>query len=157
MVLCFFKMPVNLSQYRVRVGIFSNRQIIISLYHEISLYLDMSNNLSNYGSSYSSLIFCFIFYILFLSKGNALIITTKFCAAFFLFHNFVASVLVCLSSLLLMLSGEVEINPGPLSNFKKYFWFCHWNVNSIYFHDYSKLLLLKAYAILHKFDIICLS
>ena len=157
MVLCFFKMPVNLAQYRVTLGIFSNCQIIISLYHEISLYSDMSNNLSNYGSSYSSLIFCFIFYILFLSKGNALIITTKFCVPFFLLHNFVASVLVCLCSLLLMLSGEVEMNQGPLRNCKKYFWFCHWNVNSISSHDYSKLFLLKAYVILHKFDIISLS
>ena len=34
---------------------------------------------------------------------------------------------------------------------------CHWNLNSISAHDYSKLFLLKAYISLHKFDIICLS
>ena len=56
-----------------------------------------------------------------------------------------------------MLSGDVEINPGPLSNCKEYFSNCHWNFNSISAHDYSKLFLLKAYIILHKFDVICLS
>ena len=34
---------------------------------------------------------------------------------------------------------------------------CHWNLSSISAHDYSKLLLFKAYTPVHKFDIICLS
>ena len=84
-------------------------------------------------------------------------ITTKFCVPFFLFQNIAARVIVCLYSLLLMLSGDVEINPEPLSNCKEHFSICHWNLNSISAHDYSKLLLLKAYIILHKFDIIYLS
>ena len=56
-----------------------------------------------------------------------------------------------------MLSGVVEINSGPLSNWKKYFSICHWNLSSISDHGYSKWFLLKVYIILHKFDIICLS
>ena len=86
-------------------------------------------------------------------------IITKSCAPFFLFHNIGERVLVCLYiySLLLMLSGYVEINPGPLSNWKEYFSICHWNLNSISAYEYSKLFLLKAYIILHKFDIIFLS
>ena len=56
-----------------------------------------------------------------------------------------------------MLGGYVEINPGPLSNCKEYFSICLWNLSSISVHGYSKLFLLKAYIILHKFDIICLS
>ena len=84
-------------------------------------------------------------------------ITAKFCVPFFLFYNIGARVLVRLYSLLLMLISDVEINPGPLSNCKEYFSICHWNLNSIFAHDYSKLFLLKAYIILHKFDIICLS
>ena len=56
-----------------------------------------------------------------------------------------------------MLSGGVEINPGPLSNCKEYFSICHWNLNSISARNYSKLFLLKAYIIFHKLDIICLS
>ena len=56
-----------------------------------------------------------------------------------------------------MLSGDVETNLGPLSNCKEYFPICHWNLNSISAPDYSNLFLLKAYIMLHKFDIICSS
>ena len=82
----------------------------------------MSNNLSNYGSSYSSLRFYSFFYVLFLSKGNVLRITTKLSVSFFLVHNIV---LVYLDSLLLMLSGDVEINAELLSNCKEYLSICH--------------------------------
>ena len=125
LVFCFLKMPVNLAEYKVTVGIFNNSQIIISLHFEASLYSGISNSLSNYCSSYSSLIFFFFFCVLFLSKGNVLKINIKFFVPFFLFHNIVARVLVCLYSLLLMLSGDVEINPGALSNCKEYFSICH--------------------------------
>ena len=138
------------------MGIFKTCQIIISLHYRVSLNSGLSNNMSKYVSKYSSLKFYF-FFILFLSKGNVLKITTKFCVPFFLFQNIAARVIVCLYSLLLMLSGDVEINPEPLSNCKEHFSICHWNLNSISAHDYSKLFLLKAYIILHKFDIIYLS
>ena len=134
-------------------GIFNNRKIITSLHFEVSLYSGMANNLCNYGSSYSSLIFFYFFCVLLLSTGNVLKITTKFCIPFFLFHNIVARILVCLYSYFLMLSGDVETNPGPLSNCKEYFSICHWNLKSIPAHDDSKLFLLKAYIMLHKFDI----
>ena len=35
--------------------------------------------------------------------------------------------------------------------------FCHWNRNSIAAHSFLKLLLLKAYNIQHKLDMICFS
>ena len=34
---------------------------------------------------------------------------------------------------------------------------CHWNLNSIPAQNFQKLLLLKAFKSIHKFDIICLS
>ena len=40
---------------------------------------------------------------------------------------------------------------------KEYLSICHWNLNSISAHDYSKIFFLKAYIILHKFDVISLS
>ena len=46
---------------------------------------------------------------------------------------------------------------GLGKNCKEYFSIYHWNLNSISAHDYSKSFLLKAYIILHKFDIICSS
>ena len=63
----------------------------------------------------------------------------------------------CCTRSSMSLQPDVEINPGPLSNCKEYLSICHWNLNSTSAHDYSKLFLLKAYIILHKFDIICLS
>ena len=57
--------------------------------------------------------------------------------------------------LLLILCGDVEVNPGPGQ------WtgvsFCHWNLNSISPHDLFKVSLLEAYNAIHKFDMICLS
>ena len=40
---------------------------------------------------------------------------------------------------------------------QKKFSICHWNLNSIAAHNFAKLVLLKAYNSVHKFDIICLS
>ena len=135
----------------------NDSQIIISLHYKSSLCLGMSNNLSNCGSSYSSLILYFFFYVLFLFKGSVLKIIAKFCDKSFLFHDIVARVVVYLCSHLLMLSGDVEINQGFLSNWKEYLSICHWNLNSKTAHDNSKLFLLKTSIILLKFDIICLS
>ena len=63
--------------------------------------------------------------------------------------SIVAHVLICLCM-------YVRINPGPLSNFKEYFSICQWNFNSISAHDYSKLFLLKAFTVIHKFELLCL-
>ena len=144
LVLCFLKMPVNLARYRVTGGNFNYRQFIVSLHYEAPLYSGMSNSFSNQGSNNSSLIFYFFFYILFLSKGNFLKIITKFSVPFFLFHKIVTHVLVCLYSLLSMLSGDMENNSGPLNNCKEYFSIWHLNVNSISVHDYSKLFFFES-------------
>ena len=56
-----------------------------------------------------------------------------------------------------MLSGNVEINPGPKRNPKASLSICHWNLSSISDHNYVKLSLLRAYLAFHKFNIICLS
>ena len=60
-------------------------------------------------------------------------------------------------SLLVSLSGDVEINPGPNRKPNEALSSCHWNLNSISAHNFSKLHLLKAYATVHKFDIIYFS
>ena len=60
--------------------------------------------------------------------------------------------------LLLICAGDIELNPGPRKNNTSYsFSFCHWNLNSIVEHSFSKLSLLKAYNVQHKFDMIYLS
>ena len=58
---------------------------------------------------------------------------------------------------LLMLCKETESNPDPRPNCGQSFSICHWNLNSIAAHNFSKISLLKAYNALHTHDIICLS
>ena len=55
-----------------------------------------------------------------------------------------------------MLSGDVELNPGPNLKAVQTLSVCRWNLNSICAHNFTKLSLLRAYVSVHKFDIICL-
>ena len=57
--------------------------------------------------------------------------------------------------LLLLWSGDTESNPGPPKTAS--ICFCHWHLNSITAHNFSKLTLLKAIATSSQYDIICLS
>ena len=56
-----------------------------------------------------------------------------------------------------MLIVDVELNAGPKRASTSNISLCHWNLNSISAHKYTKLFVLKAYIAIHKFDIICLS
>ena len=51
----------------------------------------------------------------------------------------------------------IEINPGPKSSSRECFWICHWSLYSISAQSYTKVSLLTAYSLAHKFDIICVS
>ena len=54
-------------------------------------------------------------------------------------------------------SRDIEKDPGPKTKSCQSFSICHWNLNSISAHNFSKKLLLQAYNAVHKCDIICLS
>ena len=54
-------------------------------------------------------------------------------------------------------SGHIEKNPEPQPNSYQSFSICHWNLNSISVHNFSKLSFLREYIIVHKFDVVCLS
>ena len=64
---------------------------------------------------------------------------------------------IWLYSILVKLSGDVEeksgLKPKPCQSFS----ICHWNVNSVSTHNFSKVSLLRAYISIHKFDVICIS
>ena len=49
----------------------------------------------------------------------------------------------------LLLSGDVELNPGPKFNSINDFSICHWNLNSISAHNYAKVFLRKACIAIH--------
>ena len=55
-------------------------------------------------------------------------------------------------ALTLLQHGDIELNPGP-----KYFFICHWNLNSLTAHNYLKVSQLQAFNLVHKFDILCIS
>ena len=62
------------------------------------------------------------------------------------------------ASRIISLSGDIDINPGPKANaLNRCFSICHWNLNSISAHMFTKVSLLSAYISVYKFDIICLS
>ena len=74
---------------------------------------------------------------------------------FIFFHHFINS--TCLFfSLLVFLSGEVEVNPGANPKPSEALSICHWNLNSTSAQNFAKLHILKAYVTFHKFDIIYL-
>ena len=57
--------------------------------------------------------------------------------------------------LLHLLSGNIEVSPGPKrsSNIK----FFHWNLNRLAAHDFIKVPLVDAFITTSNFDIVCLS
>ena len=54
------------------------------------------------------------------------------------------------------LSGDIELNPGLQRHINQCFSVCHWNLNCVASHNFSKIQFLIDYDCIHKFDIICL-
>ena len=76
----------------------------------------------------------------------------------FFLHHFINSIyLFFFFNLLVSLSGDLEVNPGPNCKPNEALSIYHWNLNSLSAHNMATLHLLKAYVTVHKFDIICLS
>ena len=82
------------------------------------------------------------------------------------FYYFVA--IVCESAFIFLLTlvyififlqcnGDIEPNPGPEKLKTKYLSVCHWNLNNLSAHNFTKLTQLKAYNSIYKYDFICLS
>ena len=146
-------MAVNMNQYRWTVGVFNNRKLSLKKTHGPSL---QKNHLKTH------LIEIVIFprvltvrYAVSLSSAQ----TIRFlCRS--LFHSFYfMSVLsyihnVWLYSLAIKLSGNIEEKPGPKANSCDFLSICHWNLNSIYAHNFMKLSLLRAYISINKIDLI---
>ena len=60
---------------------------------------------------------------------------------------------------LIILSGDVEINPGSKNSVSECLSICHWNLNSISVHAWLFQIICfeGIYISVHQFDIICLS
>ena len=143
-------MPINLVQYRGAVGNFYNRKFF-------------NTNVVNkvFGHRYwrstnsgTVLLFILITLCAVLHKSSK---TSKNISVGILLFNILLNLKLPFLSILIMLCGDVEINPGPKTISQQGFSICHWNLNSIIANNFAKIFLLKAYVSIHKFDIICLS
>ena len=59
------------------------------------------------------------------------------------------------NKVLLIRSGDVELNPGPKKPSSLSFF--HWNLNGIAAHDFEKISLIQSHALFYNTDIIFLS
>ena len=60
-----------------------------------------------------------------------------------------------LSVLLILLSNDIQLNPGP--NYRgKYFTFMNWNLNSLPKNDFERVQLIEAHNSLFNYDLISL-
>ena len=150
-------MPVNSVQYRATIGIFDNRKLLIKLWFELPWCSKLSNNKPRYDRNYISLLFYIFLGACLFSKGNVSQISWKLYISIFLLFNILLGVFIRLCGCLIILSGDNEIIPGTKNSVRECLSICHWNPNRILAHKYSKLLLLKAYILVHKIDIIGLS
>ena len=153
-IFSFLKMHVNLNQYRGTVGTFNNRNYC----HKLTLSLGQPcHNIFLLNCVFPNISFLFVLLIsVFLTlKSNSCRSTKHFHTLYFLVTIITIWSLPWLYSLLILLSADVELNPGPKRVSTRNISICHWNLNSISAHNYVKLFLLKAYIAIHKFDIIC--
>ena len=138
-------MGIDINLYRACIGMFNtykfSKQKLISysicfifsliafmLYHFFKTIFAISNNVMHQRS------FLNISFFIFQSS-------------FYLWHI----------SILIYLSGDIETNPGPVTNYSQGFKICHWNLNSLPTDNFIKIPHLEAYAISHNIDIFCLS
>ena len=66
-----------------------------------------------------------------------------------------ATTKVGLYSIVISLSGDIELNPGPNRNGSLKF--CHWNLNSISAREQVKIPIIEAYNSVHRYDIFAIS
>ena len=86
---------------------------------------------------------------------------TCFKILLFCWHYFESAFIILLTliyiHIFLQCYGDIEINPGPRKLKINSFSICHWNLNSLATHNFSKLTQLIAYNSIYKHDFICLS
>ena len=135
-------MPVNLVQYRRVVGNFHNRKI----FNTKVVNKVFSNRY--WMSTYSGRVLLLLLITLcaVLHKSSK---TSKHISIGILLFNILLNLKLSFLSILIMLCGDVKINPGPTTISQQGFSICHWNLNSIIAHNFAKILLLKAYVAIH--------
>ena len=132
-------MPVTLSQYRGAVGGFNSQFVANKQYN--FFYSNSFRKLNMPAvSSVSFLIFINVFMKLLVPNGlpcmfllrknikniNSFVSRSLYT---FMLATYIGHIRLC--SILIILSGDIEKNPGPKSSSCDKFSICHWNLNSI--------------------------
>ena len=157
-LLTILSMPVSSNQYRGEIGSFSNWSTSQITEMTISLFNILMNFTKN-ALVYIILLVNMIFLTLLDQFSSCNIIYLWNFMTHLFYYRLLTSFLGNFSGKfdLLMLCGDIESNPGPRPNSGQSFSICHWNLNSIAAHNFSKISLLRAYNAIHNYDIICLS
>ena len=149
-----FSMPVSLAQWRGEIGAFYNNTLAFSKISTFYLLLSLP-----YGSIFCRLDFIkLLFLIISLILNKIMFFHFKKCRnnnlkiRLYLFTTIYLLIILNLleylwvASRIISLSGDIEINPGPKSNvLNRCFSICHWNVNNISAHMFTKVSLLSVY------------
>ena len=101
--------------------------------------------------------YVYIYFCMLLARKLQLTVTRRCVMNLVIQYYFFLQVCLFLPymKLYLIICGDVEINPGPISMHDLSV--CHWNLNGICTNDFVKVSLLEAYTAVHDFDVICLS
>ena len=127
-------MPINSQLWHARVGLFNNR---LSKRNKTMFLLYLSNDLS---------------------KRLTCILSLHIRSAYQLCNfSLISVVLHCLytKNFLLLKPRDIESYPGPRKSSAPKF--CHWSLNGLAVHEFTKFSLLEGYINANDIDIICLS
>ena len=138
----------DINEWRLRIGIFAARKSKCNAHCRIK-----SNNrpiliLMMISIYYLITLFLLQYHFIYFSHS----VKTTFLSSDILLS---ASLQYFLLSFLLLLSGDIEVQPGPVD--KNKLSICHWNLNGLVVHNFIKLSSLQAFNTMHKFDVICIS
>ena len=135
----------DLNQYRAQIGLYysSHTHGISKKVKEIQNKCFSSSNSFFYFFVYINILFYIVYagVTVFKIIKNYLILKLSNVCHLYIF-------IACL----LMLCGDIEVNPGPRKD--QNLSICHWNLNSISAHNFAKLSSLQAFNSIHKFDVI---
>ena len=159
----FFMMPVNIIQHRWAVGNFNS----YFNFHKLKSKSDSLLGICTLFKKIINLLFYIISHVVpVLLTFLYGLLTGKFHRKSNIFQSILSSCLIRLHSFMhffwfyikkIIISGDVETNPGPQSKRCQEFSICLWNLNSIATHSFIKVSLLKAYITIYNYDVICLS
>ena len=151
-------MPVSLNQHRGEIGSFYNRSSNQISKLTISLFNILVHFAKNVLVSIISIVNMIFLRLLDQISSCNIICLWNFMTHLF-YYSFLTSFLANFSRKfdLLMLCGDIKSNPGPRLKSGQSFSICHWNLNSIATHNFSKIFFLMVYSAIHNYDVICLS